>query len=372
MIVAAVLALFVAACSLRGPLSSAAGDTAMLPSAHGKTAPRGVGIAFLLTDGTVLAQDENPDSAWFRLSPDIRGSYEDGTWTQVGSLPTGYAPDAYASQMLADGRLVIIGGEYNNPRNHHPLQLTNLGAIFDPQTNAWTALGHPTGWDWVGDSPSTILPDGRMLLGQKLTKRDAVLDPTTLQWTEVSDAGKADFNAEEGWTLLPNGNVLTADVRDAPNSEIYNPSAGRWRSIGATAGYLRSPYFGKCIRYGNARRDCYPPPGEIGPAVLRPHGTKGPLAGKWAGGPDLPVPYGAGDTYAVLTPAGDVLLILAGGLWLFNGTTYQNVEKTVGSPLLLPTGQLILLGIGTAFYTPPGKPQERWRPTISSCPPTII
>ena len=362
---------------------------------RGGTAPRGVAIAFLLTDGTVLAQNENPESEWFRLAPDIHGSYQDGTWTQVGSLPSGYAPNAYASQVLADGRLVIIGGEYNQPGNHHPLQLTNLGAIFDPQTNAWTALGHPAGWQWVGDSPSTMLPDGRMLLGQKLTKRDAVLDPKSLQWTNVSDASKADFNAEEGWTLLPDGTVLTADVRDSPNSEIYKPTAGTWTSIGTTVANLRSPYFGKCVRYGNLPRDCYHPPGEIGPAILRPDGTvlatgaspsagtngpahtaiyhtTGRLAGRWAAGPVLPGAYGAGDTYAVLTPAGDVLLFLDGGLWLFNGSRFKNVQTTVGSPLLLPTGELVMFGLGTTFYTPPGKPQARWRPTIGTYPASVV
>ncbi len=69
-----------------------------------------------------------------------------------------------------------------------------------------------------------------MLVGDKLHNWDAYLNPKTLAWTRVGDAGKSDFNAEEGWTLLPDGRILTADVANAPNSEIYNPATGRWKS----------------------------------------------------------------------------------------------------------------------------------------------
>jgi hypothetical protein len=48
-------------------------------------------------------------------------------------------PDDFASAVLADGRLVITGGEYNNDT----FALTNLGAIYDPKANTWTALAPP-------------------------------------------------------------------------------------------------------------------------------------------------------------------------------------------------------------------------------------
>ncbi len=76
------------------------------------SAPDGVALSYQMTDGTVLAQGGN-DSDWWKLTPDITGSYVNGTWTQVASLPSGYAPDAEASAVLADGRLLIEGGEYN-------------------------------------------------------------------------------------------------------------------------------------------------------------------------------------------------------------------------------------------------------------------
>ena len=65
--------------------------------------PDGAIMTFQLTDGTVLAQGGS-DSDWYVLTPDNTGSYVNGTWAKVGSLPTGYSPYAMASRVLADGR----------------------------------------------------------------------------------------------------------------------------------------------------------------------------------------------------------------------------------------------------------------------------
>ena len=271
----------------------------------------GMLLAVLMTDGSVLAEGEYGFD-WYRFTPDERGNYVKGKWSRIASLPSGYAPEAFASQVLADGRLLISGGEYNVPGNGYPLQLVNLGAVYDPLANEWKRLGHPRGWGYIGDSPSTLLPDGSLLMGQKLMKRDALLNPKTLEWKGVGDAGKADFNAEEGWTLLPDGAVLTEDVKNAPGAEIYTPSTGKWKSAGSTIVDLHSPHQGGgCGRYGPKPKDCYFPPGEIGPAVLRPDGTvfctgsgSGPSGyesghtaiyqpgggkhGTWSVGPDFP------------------------------------------------------------------------------------
>jgi len=54
--------------------------------------PDGIQLTFQLTDGTVLAQG-NGASDWWKLTPDNTGSYVNGIWTQVASLPAGYVPD---------------------------------------------------------------------------------------------------------------------------------------------------------------------------------------------------------------------------------------------------------------------------------------
>lgn len=351
-------------------------------------------MAFLMTDGSIVTQGNYSAGAWYRYVPDDHGDYSNGTWSEIASLQYGYAPAAYSSQVLADGRLVISGGEFNSPYNGYPIQLTNLGAVYDPVANTWMPLPHPQNWKWIGDSPSSILPDGRMLLGQKLTARDAVLDPQTLTWTTAGHAGKADFNAEEGWTLLPDGTILTADVQNATNSEIYTPANGRWKSAGSTIVDLHSSYQGPCVPYGPKPKDCYNPPGEIGPGMLRPDGTvfyagsgkgasgrttghtaiyytRGAKAGTWSAGPDFPNNDNAGDSYAILEPSGNVLVVgESGNFYEWNGSmlTQINGESFVGAPLLAPTGQILMFGADVVAYTPAGTPKTSWAPRIKSHP----
>jgi hypothetical protein len=346
--------------------------------------PDGAILTFQMTDGTVIAQGGN-DSDWWKLTPDITGNYVNGTWKQLASLPAGYVPDAFASAVLADGRLVIVGGEYNNGN----FALTNQGAIYDPSTNVWTSVTPPKSWSYIGDSPALVLPDGKFLVGNKLTKSMAALDPTTLTWKSVSSAGKADFNAEEGWTLLPNGTILTFDVKDAPNSEIYTPSAGAWASAGSTIVDLHSPSPFGCINYGPNGSLCYYPPGEVGPAILRPDGTVfatgsysnngsgpghtaiySPTAG-WSVGPDFPNGDNAGDSFAVLLTNGNVLVEGdTGTSYVFDGTTLTPGVGIPGCLMVLPTGQ-VLVG-GSEVYTASGTYQPAWAPAIHSVPKTVV
>ncbi len=400
---AAIVAVFMAGChgsggSLTPPVSGPAPfgqsliDQALQPGLAPLRSqpPVAMQLSFLMTDGSVLAQSNQDNAAWYKYLPDKNGNYSDGTWTQVARLPQGYGPSAFSSAVLADGRLLISGGEYNSPGNYN-LQLTNLGAVYDPIQNTWTKLGHPTGWQWIGDSPNSVLPGGKFFMAQKLTKAGAELDPKTLQWKIVGTAGKSDFNAEEGFTLLPNGTVLTADVKNAPNSEIWNPGTGQWKSAGSTIVDLHSPTdIQGCLTYGPKPQDCYYPPGEIGPSILRPDGTvfyfgsytasggAGHTAiyniatGTWKAGPDFPNDDNAGDSFAVLLPSSDVLVLGSSGtMYLYDGKQFTNVGSVSGAPLLLPTGQVLMVGSTDVLYTPAGKPQASWAPTISSVPATV-
>ena len=132
-------------------------------------APNGSALGLLLTDGSVLYQG-NSGSDWWRLTPDNTGSYVHATWSQAASLPAGYAPDAYASAVMIDGRVVIAGGEYNKGK----FAFTDLCAVYDPVADTWTEFAAPAGWDFIGDSPSSVLPDGKLLVGRKFDKRIAV------------------------------------------------------------------------------------------------------------------------------------------------------------------------------------------------------
>ena len=143
-------------------------------------APDGAETVMLLTDGRALVQGNN-DSDWWTLTPDINGSYVNGTWTQVASLPAGYSPYAETEAVMIDGRVIIEGGEYN----FGSFAFTNQGAVYDPVANTWTMQPPPDGWDFFGDSPSAVLPNGKFMIGQKMTMKMAELDPHTLTWTAL-------------------------------------------------------------------------------------------------------------------------------------------------------------------------------------------
>jgi hypothetical protein len=346
--------------------------------------PDGVGISFLMTDGTVITQG-NGESDWAQLTPDSKGSYVNGTWKTIASLPAGYVPDAFASAVLADGRLIIEGGEYNN----NQFAFTNMGAVYDPVKDTWTMQKPPQGWGFIGDSPSAVLPNGHYLLGSKFDKRVAELDPTTLTWTNLESTGKKDRNAEEGWTLMPDGSVLTFDVTKAPHSEKYVSSQQKWISLGSTIVDLHSPTdIHGCIPYG--KTGCYYPPGEVGPGMLRPDGTVfatgsyskagpghtsvyDPSTGKWTPGPDFPNDDNAGDSFAVLLPSGNVLVLGdSGALYDYDGKNFTiDPVSGVAPILMLPTGQVFAAGNVAAVYNPVGKYEQSWAPVITKFPKSV-
>ncbi len=348
--------------------------------------PNGASLALQLTDGSVMVQSYVV-SDWYKLTPDPFGSYVNGTWTQLASLPPGYEPDAFASAVLADGRVAIVGGEYN----FGEFALTNLCAIYDPEKDAWTMIPPPSGWDYIGDVPSVVLPNGLFLVGKKTDGQLAALNPFNLEWTPFGSTGKNDFNSEEGWTLMPDGTVLTADVKAAPATERYLPLEERWISDGNTVQDLHSPTLSDPIPYGNGL--VYNPPGEIGPAILRPDGTvfftgasnearahtgvyhpgiTSADPGTWTAGPDFPNDE-AGDTSAVLLPNGNVLVrATSGTLYEFDGVTLIRGPvldfDSSFNMMTLPTGQAIITGDTVKIYTSTGSYSPAWAPAITAFP----
>src|SRR5215469_1904413 len=108
-----------------------------------KNAPAAaVAHALLLGDGSVLVNSmffENHADPWYRLVPDKTGSYINGTWVNAGTLPSGYNPLYFASSLLPNGFVVVIGGEYNNGG----AVWTTQGALYNPISNSWTSLAAP-------------------------------------------------------------------------------------------------------------------------------------------------------------------------------------------------------------------------------------
>ena len=366
------------------------------------------GAMLLLTDGTVMVVSEpnclsctNTDfSSWYKLTPDSSGSYVNGTWSQIASFPSGYAPLYFGSAVLPDGRVIVEGGEYNCATGSCSAVWSNGGAIYDPLKNKWTKVNPPAGWTTIGDAQSVVLANGTYMQANCCTKEEALLNPSSLTWT-ATGAGKFDIHDEEGWTLLPSGKVLTTDAyvfqydANGTNSELYNPATGAWSSAGSTIVQL----WDSC---GGENLASY----EVGPAVLRPDGTvfstgsntcgAGHTAiynsrtGTWTAGPDFPGAYNVNDGPAALEPNGNVLVFTslsrfyppAGQFFEWDGTTLTLVTPPasaaqdasfVGHLMVLPTGQIMFTDFSNDIevFTPAGGFNAAWAPTISSAPNTV-
>src|SRR3954447_18941878 len=76
-------------------------------------APAGLGTMMLLTDGTVMAQRANVTNVWYRLTPNASGSYANGTWSTI--TPMSLQRLYFASNVMKDGRVFVLGGEYSGP-----------------------------------------------------------------------------------------------------------------------------------------------------------------------------------------------------------------------------------------------------------------
>jgi hypothetical protein len=373
--------------------------------------PDGASNPILLTDGTVLIQDTAfPD--WWRLTPDQSGSYVNGTWTQVASLPDGYSPLYHSSAVLPDGRLIIEGGEYLLSADQTQLipSWTALGAIYDPIADTWTPVAPPpffTGFgpfpQTIGDAQSVVLANGTYMQANCCTRESALLNPQTLTWTPTG-TNKFDINDEEGWTLLPNKKVLTVDayvgVYDPTGmgSELYNPRTGAWSAAGSTGVQL----WDSSAACGGKPVASY----ELGPGVLRPDGTVfytganqcgaghtaiyNSRSGKWKPGPDFPNGLDIADGPAALEPNGKVLMMASPGFGLpgsaffeWDGKTLSQVPGTPNAPgdssffgnmLVLPTGQIMLTDFSNdiEIYTPKAsheqEDEDSGRPVVAFTP----
>jgi hypothetical protein len=378
------------------------------------------GTMLLESDGTVLVHDE-PDNnttggtnAWYKLTPDSSGSYIDGTWSQIASMPAAYTPLYFASAILPDGRMIVEGGEYIGEN----AVWSDQGEIYNPATNTWASVAPPPGWTNIGDAASDVLPNGTFMLqhpcqtcvtNPDLTVDDALLNPRTMKWTVIPGTGKNDPNDEEGWTLEPSGQLLTVDTWIPAATQLFNPSTKSWSFAGNTAanGDPVDPF----------------PVVEIGPQVEMPGGntfvvgagasTQEPptacttdadtqnalyqyATGTWAAGPEIPAiggeEYDSTDGPGSTLPDGNVLFDASACLYntpthffVYNASsnTLTQVPDVPNAPndssyytrmLTLPNGQ-VLFNDGSSqmeVYTAGGTPNPSWAPSITSLSSTTL
>jgi len=362
-----------------------------------------VAHALMLSDGSVLVNSmyfSNHSDPWYRLVPDSTGSYLNGTWVNAGTLPSGYNPLYFASQVLPNGEVAIMGGEYNNGVG----VWTTKGALYNPISNSWTSLTAPSGWTTIGDAESILLPTGHMMLANCCTTQQSILTLSgkTASWA-ATGTGKADENDEEGWVMLPDGNILEVDAyvnsysKTGTNSEIYNYTTGTWSTAGSTIVQL----WDSSADCGGKNSASY----EEGPGVLRPGGIVfwtganrcGPgntanytvSTGTWAAGPTFPGTEDIADGPASELPDGNVLLDASPGIYETGSSFYEwdgsvinpttapsnaGIDSSyVGGFVLLPTGQVLFTDFSSTveIYTPVGSPCTGCAPTVKTVSATL-
>jgi hypothetical protein len=423
----AAYARFLAQLPHREPGARAATKPRVLTTAGGtwatvtKAPAAGLSNPLLLTDGTVIVADGDTPN-WYKLTPDSSGNYADGTWTQIASLPmingSAYGPLYHASAVLPSGKVIIMGGEYNN--SNHGVW-TNEGAIYDPVANTWTAVSPPlgSGWSMIGDAESVVLADGTFMLAACCAFNppvDALFLPKSLGWVPTGaprGGHPIQYQDEQGYTLLPSGDVLTVEVwtnyptANPTNAERYIPGSHKWVSAGNTPVSVVDP-----IACGNF---------EIGPAPLRSDGTvvqfggntgcvmgatSDPIAiydskaNSWTSAPDVPAVCGSdgatscdlADAPAAVEPNGNVLFAASAGyggqpthFFEFTpGNTINQVSDTVDYAstsgayyynfLVLPNGQILSTDFSkiAEVYTPASGPLPGLAPTIYSAPSSVV
>ena len=255
----------------------------------------GVMVMLLLTDGTVMAKtdscgsDTTATSTWAKLTPDIHGSYINGTWTTI--TPMHDTRVYFASQVLMDGRVFVAGGEIENESPTGNGTGGYSGEVYNPVTDTWTMA--PTQTAYFGDANSEILPDGKVLIAVINWPGDStmIFDPIANTWAggPMCHGG----HDESAWLKLADSSVLFVDI-GSTNSERYVPSLDQWVIDATVSDELYDPYWfetgagfllpdGRAFFLGASGHTAYyTPSGNINP-------------GTWSSGPDIPGSYGTVD-----------------------------------------------------------------------------
>jgi hypothetical protein len=397
--------------------------------------PVSFGAMVLLTDGRVLIHEEPNCSgstckgkdytAWYTLTPDINGSYVNGTWTQVASLPGGYAPLYFASAVLKDGKVGIQGGEYQCPAGSCTATWQSLGAFFDPVANTWTATTPPVpnALGAMGDSESVVLNDGTWMIGICCAQfvgytpypdyvyfNEGSLNFTGMGYT--GDGQTTEYD-EAGFNLLPynpsapsDSQVLMVNVplgaysATLATSQVYDEASNSWAAPVSTQVQL---WDADC---GNSASASY----ELGPVMLLPNGNLwgtgasscaaghtalyNPTTATWTAMPDFPNKGAVNDAAGATEINGNAIVATSPytgetstpvTFYEFNSST--NTINTIPNPvnaakddsfvghlLVLPTGQILWTDFtttGIEILTSAGTYSPSWQPTITTAPSSL-
>ena len=350
-----------------------------------------LGAMLQLRDGRILVHEEQSGNSrnWHILTPDATGSYVNGTWSSGGQLPLGYSPWFFGSQVLMDGKTVVIeGGEYNGGRS----AWTTKGAIgtISGSTLSWAANSPPAGWTTLGDAESVLLADGTYMQSNCCTAQNALYNGPN-SWTATGSVNQSS-NDESGFTLLSNDLVLTVDAKSSncgtsQGSELYDQATGIWSCGPILPVKLYNPadeelgaavlmYNNKVFQFG----------GNIVATAIYDVASN-----SWVAGPTPANGLDQADGPAALEPNGKVLAMLSPGLFqggcqfveydpstntlanTANPTNCPGDSSYVGHLMVLPTGQIMFTDFSglVEIYTPAAGVVAGVAPTINPVSGTV-
>jgi len=343
------------------------------------------GVMLLLTDGTVICKTtsgggDGIGSIWDKLTPDIHGSYVNGTWSQIA--PMNGTRLYFSSQILRDGRVYIAGGEYGTGQA--------ASEVYDPLTDTWTTC--PSTGHSYADANSEILPNGHVLQACEWDNITFDYDPVSNTYSNQQPTlGTVD---ESAWVKLPDSSTLFINMGTTA-SERYISSSGTWIADGTVPVSLYDPYGsetgpglllpdGRAFFFGSQPVTAY----------YTPSGNQTP--GTWAAGPAIPNNLGCPDAGAAMMVNGRILVAVSPtpistnhfpspttffefdyltNSWTQlsapDGTDSLSVASYVNTFLDLPDGSVLYVAqqngaVSTQYYVykPGGTPLAAGKPTI--------
>jgi len=332
--------------------------------------PAGFSNCLLLTDGTVMCANGGGSggNTWYKLTPDSKGSYKNGTWTQLASMVDTRL--YYSSQVLPNGNVYVAGGEYGTGGSDA------RGEVYNPLTNSWSftaAMPFTT-----TDAESILLPNGNVLQSNSQSNF-AQYNPNNNTWS--GSVGMPDTN-ETDWVKLADDSVLEI-ISYGRNTARYIPASNSWVNDAALPVDLYG--FGGELGSGHLL-----PNGKVfwlgatsNTAIYTPTGNSNP--GSWVAGPQIPGGNGAVDSSAAMENNGLILCAVGtttgfGSSTVFYEYNYSTNSFTqVGGPtgtsdgtapfttsmLDLPDGTVLYQGTGLYLYTPSGSPLAAGKPAIT-------
>ncbi len=349
------------------------------------------GVMILMTDGTVLVKTssggaDNIGSVWNKLTPDIHGSYKDGTWSTITSMNNTRL--YFSSQVLQNGCLYVAGGEYGTGGHE--------GEVYYPVADYWAPCPLlPAAADFISDANSAILTDGTVLqaivaTGSSLSKKMYIYDPVLNTYTLTTPSfGSAN---ESAWVKLPDNSILFVDI-GSTNAERYIPATHTWVHDASVPVGLYDPFgfeTGAAIMLPNGKAFFI---GSLGhTAYYTPSGSNSP--GTWSAGPMIPERQGAPDAAAAMMVNGKVLCavsdlpkldtVFPAPMKFFEFDYVNDTFIRISAPdgndsseapayfsnmLCLPDGNILYCAQGDDqyyIYTPDGAPVANGKPTITS------